>query len=104
MNEQVNHPTGVPENTFANLCTPKELALLLKVPEKTIYYWVSRKDIPYIKIGRHLRFKAHLVLQAFEAKTEESRRRCFDLPFQVSNRSLGSLKIRTGRSVLGRKE
>lgn len=48
-----------------DLCTPKELATLLKVPSKTIYYWVSKKEIPYIRVGRHLRFDAEQVLRHF---------------------------------------
>lgn len=33
-----------------------ELSDILKVSIHTIYYWVNKKEIPYYKIGRHLRF------------------------------------------------
>lgn len=51
------------------LLTISELAALLKVPKKTIYYWVCRREIPYLKMGRHLRFQPVDVIAAFSAKT-----------------------------------
>ena len=56
----------------------QELSSLLNVPKGTIYYWVSRNEIPYIRFGRHLRFLRSKVINHFENKTEEeiSRRTC----------------------------
>lgn len=32
------------------------LTRLLNVPEKTIRHWIYRREIPFYKIGRHIRF------------------------------------------------
>jgi excisionase family DNA binding protein len=40
----------------------KQLAEIVGVPVNTIYFWISRKRIPYIKAGKHLRFHAHDVI------------------------------------------
>ena len=37
--------------------TTEELATLLKIPKLTVYKWVSQRKIPYVKVGKHLRFK-----------------------------------------------
>lgn len=55
------------------LLTIDELAALLKVPKKTIYYWVCRRQVPYLKMGRHLRFMPEQVIAAFSAKTSAAR-------------------------------
>ena len=38
------------------LITPKEAATALKVELPTIYTWVARRQIPFQKVGRALRF------------------------------------------------
>ncbi len=38
------------------LLTMKELSEQLKIPTKTIYRWTQSKQIPCIKLGKHLRF------------------------------------------------
>lgn len=45
---------------------PKELAKLLGVPINTIYYWVSKKQIPFVKMGKHNRFNFQEVLEFFK--------------------------------------
>lgn len=45
---------------------PKELAKLLGVPVNTIYYWVSKKQIPVVKMGKHNRFNYQEVLEFFK--------------------------------------
>lgn len=49
------------------LMTVSELALFLKVSSKTVYYWVSRNEIPYVKIGRLLRFDAQAIMGHFSS-------------------------------------
>ena len=34
------------------LLTKKELAKLLKVSENTVSYWVHKKQIPFLKLGK----------------------------------------------------
>lgn len=50
--------------------SPKELAAKLKVPVNTIYYWVSRNQIPVIKMGKHNRFHYEEVMSFFRNKTK----------------------------------
>lgn len=38
------------------LLTVKQLSARLAIPEKTIRHWVWRKKIPYLKVGKLLRF------------------------------------------------
>jgi len=47
--------TGV--NRSAGLLTPKEAAEYLRVPIKSLYNRVQRREISHIKLGRLLRFK-----------------------------------------------
>lgn len=54
------------------LCTVEEIAGVLKVPMKTIYYWVSRGEIPCIRVGRHLRFLREEVIQHFRCETNSA--------------------------------
>jgi excisionase family DNA binding protein len=51
------------------LLTVKEISQLLKVSHNTIYYWVSRSEIPFIRVGKHLRFERDKVLSFFLGKT-----------------------------------
>lgn len=60
-------------NDSTPLLTIHEMACRLKVPVKTIYYWVHRREIPYLKVGKHLRFDEAQVLQCFESKAHERR-------------------------------
>ena len=50
----------------SEIVTVAELSKILKVSPGTIYYWVSRKEIPYRKVGRHLRFNLGSVLAHFK--------------------------------------
>jgi len=37
---------------FEELLTPEEVARMLKVDKRTIYYWIERKAINYIRINK----------------------------------------------------
>jgi len=63
----------VPNNA---LLTLKELADRLKVPVKTIYHWVHRREVPYLKVGRHLRFDEDAVLAHFRERTAHQTLSC----------------------------
>lgn len=56
-------------NQSSPLLTIEEMAQELRVSTNTIYYWVHRKEIPYLKIGRHLRFNHDAVIGFFEHQT-----------------------------------
>lgn len=45
------------------LLTPKELSELLSVKLSTIYHWTHLEFIPYVKIGRFIRFRESEVLK-----------------------------------------
>ena len=84
------------------LLTPREMAVQLHVPLKTLYYWVGRLEIPFLKVGRHLRFRRDEVLQFFQMKTEAGLP-CLGKSTLIQpnttngrNSSSGSLKIRSG--------
>ncbi len=59
-------------NLRTNLVTLNELSQSLKVSPKTIYYWVARREIPYLKAGKHLRFDLEEVIMAFRAKSNSA--------------------------------
>jgi excisionase family DNA binding protein len=56
-----------------SLLTLKEVACLLQVSPKTVYYWVNRSEIPYVKVGRHLRFNYQGVLDFFAEQTRATK-------------------------------
>src|SRR5690242_1242335 len=58
-------------SNFTSLCTIQELAAILRCPVGTIYYWISRNEIPFIKLGRHLRFIPEDVLIHFKQVTDD---------------------------------
>lgn len=39
-----------------NLITIQELSILLQISISTLYRWVHKKEIPYVKLGGKLRF------------------------------------------------
>lgn len=41
---------------MAQLLTAAEVADQLKVKEDTVYHWASKRKIPFVKVGRSLRF------------------------------------------------
>lgn len=57
----------------ADLLTVEEMASFLKVSPKTIYDWVPKSEIPFIKVGRLVRFSSREVLEHFLRRTEERR-------------------------------
>lgn len=63
----------------------KGLSKALRVPVQTIYYWVSRGEVPAIKIGRHLRFDYSEVLDHFRQSSSRSH---LDSSTRLRNRSL----------------
>lgn len=55
----MNEPTA--------LLTIPEVADLLNVKERYIRHLVAQKRIPYVKIGRHLRFHPHAIREFVES-------------------------------------
>jgi excisionase family DNA binding protein len=79
------------------LLTLDELAQKLRLSPNTLYYYVSRHEIPVLRIGKHLRFRLTDVVAYFEAKTAEHRERCVG-SFKLVEGDSRSLEIRrTGK-------
>ncbi len=45
-----------------------ELSKELKISTGGIYHWVSQRKIPYLKIGRNIRFDPEAIKQWLESK------------------------------------
>jgi excisionase family DNA binding protein len=86
--------TAGPRSIDSTFITIDELSALLKIPKKTLYNWVSRNQIPYIKMGGHLRFAPREVVDFFSSKTEEARRPCLGKHPRVTRNLSWSLKSR----------
>ena len=50
------------------LLTPQEVADLLRLRLATLYAWVRRDKIPYLKVGSLLRFRRSDILARLEAR------------------------------------
>ena len=84
------------------LLTPCELAAFLNVPRKTIYYWVSRREIPVIRVGpKHLRFDRAAVLRHFAEARQTSLPAS---PVLTKSQKKASVFEKAGRASLLRKE
>lgn len=54
------------------LLSVNQIAQTLGVSSATVYYWVHCKAIPFLKVGKHLRFDPEQVLEYFRQQTENS--------------------------------
>jgi len=78
-----------------------EMAEFLRVPKKTLYHWVHRREIPFTKVGRHLRFIPVDVVEFFRRQTPQSP--CYD-GFSLIQDPLRSLTTGKGSHGGTRKE
>lgn len=84
------------------LMTIQELSAALQVPVQTIYCWTSNKLIPFMKMGKHVRFDLDDVLTYFKRKTKSDCAQQYIAVEQSSKKS--SLKTKyTGDSHNGEK-
>lgn len=74
-------------------CSVRAVARFLGVSPSTIYYWVGRREIPYFKVGRHLRFRISAVVAAIEA--ENANLAGSNAPVSIANAPIGSLKTKS---------
>lgn len=54
------------------LITPEELGNMLGVSLHTVYQWTSKRQIPYIKVGRLIRFSETEILEWLERNKLET--------------------------------
>ncbi len=71
----------------SEILTIQQLSQALSVPVGTIYYWVSRREIPFVKYGRHLRFDLAEVMQFFREKTVIQQEPCTPVGAKVCSPS-----------------
>ena len=50
------------------LLSVRDLSELLSVKQSTVYYWVHRNTIPYLKIGRCVRFDLEQIKEWLKQK------------------------------------
>jgi excisionase family DNA binding protein len=53
-----------------NLWTVRDVAEFLRIHEKTVLSWVSRKGLPCFRLGNRLRFSPDDILRWVSAKKE----------------------------------
>lgn len=54
---------------FEDLLTPEEVCSLLRIKKQRLYEWVHFNQIPYIKVGRFLRFSGKKIKEWLESNT-----------------------------------
>ena len=54
-----------------SLMTPEEVCILLKIKKQRLYEWVHFDKIPYIKVGRFLRFSRSRLIQWLEENAHD---------------------------------
>ena len=60
------------KTSIERLVALDEMASLLSVSKRTLYYWVTRQEIPFTKIGKHIRFLPTEVIEFFKEKTRKT--------------------------------
>src|SRR5438045_8024412 len=63
-----------PKTEFLTLSLHDALPILFQISDRTLSSWMGRKLIPWIKIGRTVRFKRSALNAAFEAQEQVGRR------------------------------
>ena len=61
-----------------HLMKAKEVAALLKVAKTTPYAWAYRRQIPFVKVGRSLRFKQSDIEELIRSGTTYASRQLLD--------------------------
>jgi len=61
------------------LLTVDDVARILSVKKSTIYQWIHMRLIPYIKVGRFVRFREKDIQRWLKEKEVEPTRRYFHL-------------------------
>jgi len=49
-----------------------EAAGLLNAPESTVYFWVKKRGLPFIKIGKTLTFDREAIIEWMRAKQKSN--------------------------------
>jgi len=62
----------MPTERISVLLTVQEAAQVLKVSPSTLYGWVWQRRIPFVKVGRSLRFEMDALEQFIQANRFEA--------------------------------
>jgi excisionase family DNA binding protein len=68
----INSSTSLPKTTNYQLMTEKEACAYLRVSKRSLYCWRMAGLIPYIKIGRAVRFRINEVEAALNLMSRKS--------------------------------
>ena len=79
------------------LLNVKELGEVLNVSEGTIYYWVSRDEVPFIRIGKHIRFSIDIIIHHWSSQQEKTTLKKMDADLYI--KSLGSFTTEERQEV-----
>jgi excisionase family DNA binding protein len=69
----VSAPLMVSFEALPDMLTAKDLEALLQIDRKTIYSYVQRGLIPYVRVESNVRFAKHQVLQWLEERSFQPR-------------------------------
>ena len=67
-----DNPTLESEDTgIERLLTPKDISEKLQIRLSTIYHWVKMRKIPFLRIGKHIRFRSSDIARWIEEQCQE---------------------------------
>ncbi len=69
----VSAPLMVSFDALPDMLTAKDLEALLQIDRKTIYSYVQRGLIPYVRVESNVRFPKHQVLDWLEERSFQPR-------------------------------
>lgn len=90
----MNNEFSKPDIATESLITIQKLSEQIEIPVGTIYYYVQRHEIPFIRIGRHLRFDLSEVLAYFREQTTQSKDSCLPHWRRTKSKLIRSLKTK----------
>ena len=68
----INSSTSLPKTAHHALMTEQEASIYLRVCRRSLYNWRKAGLIPYIKLGKAVRFRINEVEAAINRMTHES--------------------------------
>jgi excisionase family DNA binding protein len=57
-------------NNDEDLLTLKQAATFMKIKPRTLYDWVSRRSVPFLRAGRSLRFSKPVLINWMKERAE----------------------------------
>lgn len=82
------------QTPIKGLINTSQLAEFFGVPVSTVYFWTSNKKIPYLKIGKSLRFDPQKVIEHFNNLNQLEKPSCELRTLRSKKGTTRSLKTR----------